>query len=691
MATAPFQLWVDLPSVVSAIRASSTVTVTTSAAHGLTTGTYVQLEGLAGAAGTSMNGVHSATVTSGTTFTVDDSGTAGTATAGSAVVSRDLLTPLIDYATNDRQAAAYAIPESLTMSASGDGNTSSISFSVAQDDTPSDGPWWANIPDQARVRLYKVATGTAPTDDDLYFIGIVANIVARMNGAGQGSIADIAVDEVNAILDKLVVIGRTIGTVNPIDEDGFVRASNTVTVTTESRHNFFNGLKVGISGVIGGGGQMNGTFTVASVPSSRTFTYSSTGASGTGDQRLTPTTAELKSKSLQIVRLTFSSAHNLKSGETVILEGFECTSDKFTSQINTSFSGSSMKVVSSTVIEIKMSGPLNNPQTVSTKGTVQGVATITPIGAQNAQQNFVIAGGQSEDSAVQTALSRIDSFKDEDPRVQRLLNTAGTADITGAGASSANSIGLTIPAGSLRSVLDGIVEAYAGEDKKQRRYWIGLDRSLYYKLVDTANKPTYATAPYKIITTGTQDPNTTIAAATVFPYTLTVAYDHNTVKQALFNISAESGAEVSKVSDYRSAGYAERKGAPVFDQVVDYPTAARDAAGAVNRAAKSYFLEQHAPLQTINFTLRGAGTAAHNVDGFSAGYYQTGASTFALEKRWEPGQWVSITCAELSLSGLYRVEQVEWNLMPGTFLQEITITANRRNPNSLVDIVKRRR
>ncbi len=439
MATAPFQLWVDLPSVVSAIRVSSTVTVTTSAAHGLTTGTYVQLEGLAGAAGTSMNGVHSATVTSGTTFTVDDSGTAGTATAGSAVVSRDLLTPLIDYAANDRQAAAYAIPESLTMSASGDGNTSSISFSVAQDDTPSDGPWWANIPDQARVRLYKAVTGTAPTDADLYFIGIVANIVARLNGAGQGSIADIAVDEVNAILDKLVVVGRPIGTVNPIDEDGFVRSSNTVTVTTSSSHNFFIGLKVGISGVIGGGGSMNGTFTVASVPGSRTFTYSSTGANGTGDQRITPSTAALKSKSLQIVVLTFSSAHNLKSGETVILEDFICTSDKFTSQINTSFSGSSMKVTSSTAIEIKMSGPLNFVQTVSTKGTVQGVAKITPIGAQNAQQNFVIAGGQSEDAAVQTALSRINSFKDEDYRVQRLLNTAGTADITGAGVNSANS------------------------------------------------------------------------------------------------------------------------------------------------------------------------------------------------------------------------------------------------------------
>jgi hypothetical protein len=127
----------------------------------------------------------------------------------------------------------------------------------------------------------------------------------------------------------------------------------------------------------------------------------------------------------------------------------------------------------------------------------------------------------------------------------------------------------------------------------------------------------------------------------------------------------------------------------VFDDVVDYPTSSTNPSGAVQRAAKSYFLEQHLPMQTITFSLRGAGTAAHNVDGFSAGYYQTGASTFALQKRWEPGQWVSIVCAELGLSGLYRVEQVDWSLSPGSFFQEITITANRRTPNSLTDIVKK--
>jgi len=691
VATAPFSLYVDLPSVVSAVRVSSTVTVTTSAAHGLVSGTYVQLEGFTGTAGTSMNGVFSATVTSGTTFTVTDAGSAGTATSGSAVVSRDLLSPLIDLASADRQAAAYVIPESISMSASGDGNSNTFGFQVAQDDTPTDGPWWSNVPDQARVRLYKVATGTAPTDADLYFIGTISGINAQLNGSGQGNVADISVDDVNAILDKFVVIGRPVSAVNPISAGGFVRTSGTtVTVTTASTHYYSIGQQVQISGVIGGGSQMNGTFSVASVPSSRTFTYASSGTNGTGDSLVTPATAALKTNSKQIVVLTFSAAHNLKSGETLFLSDFVGSTDKFTNQLNTSFSGSSMKVTSGTAIEIKMATPLTNAQTVTTKGSVQGDAKIVPIGGSTAQQNFTIPGGQSEDSAAQTALSRVDSYKDDDAAVQRLVNTSSNTNITGAGSNSSNSIGLTIPAGTLRSVLDGIVEAYAGEDKKQRRYWIGLDRTLYYKLVDTASKPTYANAPYKIITTGTQDPNTTSAAATVYPFSLSVNYDHNTVKSGLFNISAETGTGVSKVQSYRDAGYSERKGAPVFDDVVDYPTSARDAAGAVSRAAKSYFLEQHAPLQTINFTLRGAGTAAHNADGFTAGYYQTGASTFALQKRWEPGQWVSITCAELGLSGLYRVEQVDWNLMPGSFFQEVRITANRRNPNNLVDIVKRR-
>ena len=211
MANAPFSLFVDLPQVASAVRVSSTVTVTTSSAHGLASGAYVQMEGATAAAGTSMNTVAQITVTSGTAFTFSAAGSAGTATVGSACISQDVLNPLINYAGGTaRQAALYVDPASMQMSAAGDGETSSMSFTVMQDDTPSDGPWFTLIPDQARIRLYKVATGSVPTDADLYFIGIVSGISARMNGSGQGTIADVSIEEVNSILDRLVVFGQPV-------------------------------------------------------------------------------------------------------------------------------------------------------------------------------------------------------------------------------------------------------------------------------------------------------------------------------------------------------------------------------------------------------------------------------------------------------------------------------------------------
>lgn len=689
MATAPFQLWVDLPSVSKAVRVSSTVTVTTTAAHGLTTGTYVQLEGFTGTAGTSMNGVFAATVTSGTTFTVTDSGTAGTATSGSAVVSRDLLSPVIDITSANRQAAAYVIPDSISMSAAGDGNSSSFGFQVAQDDTPSDGPWWANVPDQARVRLYKVATGTEPTDADLYFIGTIAQISASLNGSGQGSITDVTVDEVNAILDKMVVLGKPIGPAIPT-VGGFVRAANVTTVTTARTHNYTTATSVAIAGVIGGNGNFNGTFPVLT-PSGSTFTYSNSGTAGTGNSWTTPSSAGLVSGSKQIVVVAFTSPHYLSKGNSVTFRNFVTDGAKFTEQINATFSIT--KVTSGTAFQVTMPAPLGTAQnqTVTTIGQVKGNPTITPVGAQTAQQNFGVNAGWSEDTAVTTALTRVDADKSEDAAVQRLIKTSDISKIVGAGSDSSNQLGATIPASSLRSILDGIAEIYGGQDAKERRYWIGLDRKLNYVTTNAANKPTYANAPYKIITTGTQNPNTTAAgpAATLFPHSISVSYDHNTTKSALFNISSTGTAAISLTKTYTDVGYTERNGAPVFDDVVNYPTRVNEPSAAINLAARSYFLEQHLPLQTITFTLRGAGTAAHNLDGFSAGYYQTGASAFALQKRWEPGQWVSITCAELALSGLYRVEQVDWNLMPGSFFQEIRITANRRNPNNLVDIVKR--
>lgn len=212
MATAPFQLWLDGASVATAIRVSSTVTITTSSAHGIVTGSVVQLGGYTGSVGTSINGVYTATVTSGTTFTVSSAGSAGTAVTAASLTSEffsfDVLNPLINYSSTDRGSALFVPLESLAMSASGDGEPSQINFTVIQDDTPSSTPWFLTIPDQTRIRLVKADTGATPASGQTYFRGFIQNIGSRITGSGQGTISDITGLDVNALLDRVVISGQ---------------------------------------------------------------------------------------------------------------------------------------------------------------------------------------------------------------------------------------------------------------------------------------------------------------------------------------------------------------------------------------------------------------------------------------------------------------------------------------------------
>lgn len=211
MATAPFQLWIDGPAVSTAVRSASTVTVTTQSAHGISTGSYVELGGFSGTAGTTMNGVYQATVTGTATFTVSSAGSAGTAVTATTLTTEyfayDLLNPLVNYSGTARDTALYVPIDSLSCSASGDGATASINFTVLQDDTPNSTPWWRTIPDNTRIRLVKQDTGSAVLPGQTIFRGYLVGVAARMTGSGQGTIADISGDDVNGLLDRLVVYG----------------------------------------------------------------------------------------------------------------------------------------------------------------------------------------------------------------------------------------------------------------------------------------------------------------------------------------------------------------------------------------------------------------------------------------------------------------------------------------------------
>jgi len=699
MATAPFQLWIDLADVASAVRVSSTVTITTSAEHGLTTGAYVEVGNTTGAAGTSMVGVYQVTVTSGSAFTYTAAGSAGTAVVGSAFIANDLLNPPINFTAGaDRQQAMVVPLDSLNLSANGDGSGSSMSFSVMQEDTPSLGPWFLKIPDNARVRLTQKDTGTAPLAADVRFLGIVASLTSQLTGSGQGTMTDVTLGDANYLLDRVGVFGKP-GASRTVPGSKFTVSGTTATVTFGQNHGFVVGQPIKVGGVLQGG--TNDGFTgirrVLTVPTTKTLTYAVTSGTTNTAQRTTQCSFDRVGLARDRITVTGRFANmNLLDGDTITLSppsGISGFTDSATLRryLRGTYSGNAVIRTSANSITVVFPAPLGgNWGTFDGFGDISAVGYVSDANA-GGQLLVTIPGGLNEDQTVTELLTTTNAFHDEDYSLQRTFNTAGTANIIG-GTAYVNQEAIQFPSTSLRSALDTVVETFGG-DAKERRYYIGLDSTLNYKLVDGAAKPTYATAPLAIITSGAGDPNTTTAQATIAPYSLSVGWDHETTKNVMMTIPSTSGTPFTSVFEYDdlvdstgTAIFATRSG-PILDEVVDYPTAVKNPGAAIQRASIAYFTERHKPLLSGQFTLRGAGTAAFNAFGFSAGYAQTGVATFALVSRWEPGQWVEVTSAELGLTGLYRVEQVEWSLEPGSYTQIITVRFNRKNPTDLATLI----
>jgi hypothetical protein len=700
MATAPFQLWVDLANVASAVRVSSTVTITTTSEHGLTSGAYVQVANTTGAAGTTMVGVYQVTVTSGSAFTYTAAGSAGTAVVGSAWIANDLLNPPDNFAAGTARQGAMVVPlDSLNLSANGDGSGSSMSFTVMQETTPALGPWYLKIPDNARVRLCQKDTGTAPLAADVRFLGIVASFSVQLTGSGQGTFTDVTLGDANYLLDRVGVFGKP-GASRTVQGSRFTVSGTTATVAFSQVHSFVVGQPIKVGGVLQGGS--NGGFTgirrVASVPTTKSLTY--TVNSGTTNTAQRTSQCSFARVGLATDRINVTGRYsdlNLLDGDTITLSppsGISGFSDSATliRYLRGTYSGAQVIRTSANSLTVVFPAPLGGSW-----GTFTGFGDISAVGYVSdanvgGQLLVTVPGGLTEDAAVEQLLSTTNAFHDEDYSLQRTFNTAGTANITG-GTSYVNQDAIQFPSTSLRSALDTIVETYGG-DAKERRYYIGLDGTLVYQLVDGASKPSFATAPYAITTdSGAGTPNTTSAKATIAPYALSVNWDHETTKNVMMTIPSTSGTPFTSVFSYDdvvdstgTAIFATRSG-PILDEVVDYPTAVKNPGAQIQRASIAYFTERHKPLLSGQFTLRGAGTQSFNRYGFSAGYRQTGASTFALVDRWEPGQWVEVTSAGLGLSGLYRVEQVEWSLEPGSYTQVITVRFNRKNPTDLATLV----
>jgi hypothetical protein len=724
VATAPYSLYLDIAPISSAVRAASTVTITTSSAHGLVSGSYVWIENTTATAGTSMVGVYPITVTGTATFTYTAAGTAGTATVGSAVASVDVLNPLTNYTTvANRQGALYVELDTLSLTANGDGSGATMAATINQEVTPTTGPWFKLVPDQTRVRFAFANTGTTPASSDLLFLGFLNGFTSRLNESGLGTITDLDINDVNVALDKVGVFGRAGGVAavqGGVQGNGPTRSSNVVTLTTKKVHGFVAGQTITVQDVPGGSGtSFNGTYAIASVPSSTQITYAQTGSNYSfptnGAISYTVTRDGRSATSVIITAATSDSAY-VQSGRPIALYKGSCRALNFSNNTQVEnllfstepnlaliHSGTNVTRISDTSFRLVLPRPISGsiPGTATFSGNCRVFQTggiIFDGTNTGGQTSFIIPAGTTETAAVTSILSSVNAWHSDDYPLQRLISTSGTALIQG-GSAYKPPEAFYLTTTSLRSALDSVVETYQS-DTRLRRYYVTPQGQLSYQLIDSDAIPTYANAPYKITTTSYGTPNTTTAAASIAPFNLTVGWDHDTTKRAQFNIPKTGATSdvINTVMTYTDAAtdnggtaatgtavstYTARAGAPIFETVVDFPNATQALLPVV---ASAWFKERHQPLLSGSFELRGAGTAAHNTLGFFKGYYQSGAASYAITS-WAPGQFVDITSPGLGLSGLYRVEEVSLSLEPGSYQQIINVTFNRKSSADLASII----
>jgi hypothetical protein len=327
--------------------------------------------------------------------------------------------------------------------------------------------------------------------------------------------------------------------------------------------------------------------------------------------------------------------------------------------------------------------------------------------------NFKIGvGGGSDQAAVTALVSKADaamafSTGTSGRTANRLIvNTNTTPTYTG----SSVVIGqLNMVPGTLRSCLDTIKEAAEAIDGEERRYWVAPSGTINYARLGSAT-PTYATAPFKVVTTATYSPyGSAAAAATLQVRNLSVSLDHDViVKKArfVFNTNADNwDAQISggaytvkdpygRVYDQAApngAGMTTRNGPRPETIIGVTPQPAKAASptywtAKITDYGKKYFgtdtyPNRAAPQRSITFSVRGADTT-NNPYGFANGYRQTAPSTFVLQSGWEAGQYVSIVASSLDLSGLYRIESLTMSFEPGSMIRQFDLTCERvpRNP-----------
>ena len=118
---------------------------------------------------------------------------------------------MINYSGTNRNFAVYATPGDIHMESSGDGSSSSLSFTVHQDVTPAGtassntGPWYSSLPDAARVRFIDTtAFHLSAFPNYVAFSGIITNLDVSLEDGNLGTKTQVTVSDANALFDRTI-------------------------------------------------------------------------------------------------------------------------------------------------------------------------------------------------------------------------------------------------------------------------------------------------------------------------------------------------------------------------------------------------------------------------------------------------------------------------------------------------------
>lgn len=257
---------------ITAASNSSPIAITTASAHGLTTGQTINIAGVLG--NTAANGFFTVTVSTATTFLLNNSTGSGAYTSGGTANVCSTFPIAADLAGTTGTSAAGAITQTTTVLSGVSCSNTSALFGQ---------PWESNtsVANRCRLKLQSLSPN-GPKGAYAYFALTASQILSAQTPPVQLSSPITRVSVATGAATGIVTttIANVNGPVPGVSNLAMTAATNAtpIAITTASAHGLATGNYVTISGVLGNT-NANGTF-VITVTGASTFTLN--GASGSG-------------------------------------------------------------------------------------------------------------------------------------------------------------------------------------------------------------------------------------------------------------------------------------------------------------------------------------------------------------------------------------------------------------------------